>query len=267
MKKQDLEKAKIYDLKTKKQVADLPTKTTPRTARIETDPKTKMSSIKPGGKLESPDLWKPDVKKEEVLKMSRHGQWKVEKNINSMSGNDQNMLTMSEKEMRSEVGDNREHDVRVKKTDPPQMFDNLRMSEHIQKAEMCKISANGQWKLTKAKNPDKKADADLGEKVEELVEEHAEKNKAAEREEGHKLLGKKEGGEKEEEYIHGLPKSHPALGHYKGYTYRRTRPPVKQDNRWQWAVRSPEGKDFKVHLPSETAGFAKDLHEHLDKLK
>ena len=43
-----------------------------------------------------------------------------------------------------------------------------------------------------ATNPDKAADADLGEEIEKLVERHAQKNKRAERKEGHKLLGKNE---------------------------------------------------------------------------
>jgi len=39
-----------------------------------------------------------------------------------------------------------------------------------------------------SKNPDKKADAELGEKVEHLVENHMVENKAAEKQEGHKIM-------------------------------------------------------------------------------
>lgn len=44
--------------------------------------------------------------------------------------------------------------------------------------------------VNKAENPDKKADEELGEKVEHLVEEHMLDNEAAERKEGHKIMKK-----------------------------------------------------------------------------
>lgn len=45
-------------------------------------------------------------------------------------------------------------------------------------------------KEEKKKNPDEKQDADLGEKVEEIVEEHMLDNKDAEEKEGHKIMKK-----------------------------------------------------------------------------
>ena len=57
------------------------------------------------------------------------------------------------------------------------------------KKEKLVLHKNGQWSLTcKAENPDKDADAKLGEEVEHLVEEHMLENKEAEKKEGHKLL-------------------------------------------------------------------------------
>jgi hypothetical protein len=70
----------------------------------------------------------------------------------------------------------------------------------------------------------------------------------------------------EDTHIHGLPKDHPALGNYKGHTYRRVKPPTKTDNTWTWAVRSPEGNNSKVSLPASTAGHHEHLHAHIDKL-
>lgn len=131
--------------------------------------------------------------------------------------------------------------------------------KHISKEEALKIDHNGQWSMNKA-NPDKEEDADLGEEVEQLVERHAKKNKAAERKEGHELLGKTE-------YIHGLPSNHPALGRHAGHIYRRTRPPIKGDNTWQFTVRSPDGKDSKVHLPESTGGTHDAIRAHIDSMK
>jgi hypothetical protein len=54
------------------------------------------------------------------------------------------------------------------------------------KGELAKQKAA----LGKAENPDKEADAKLGEKVEKDVEQHFKENKAAEAKEGHKLMAK-----------------------------------------------------------------------------
>lgn len=63
--------------------------------------------------------------------------------------------------------------------------------EEDQGHELIKFSPNGQWSLVKAeKNPDKEADAKLGEDVEHLVEDHMIENADAEREEGHKIMAK-----------------------------------------------------------------------------
>lgn len=69
-----------------------------------------------------------------------------------------------------------------------------------------------------------------------------------------------------EDYIHGLPKGHPALGQHKGHTYRRTAPPTANSKTWSWAVRSPEGKDSKVDLHHDTAGSRESIHAHIDSL-
>lgn len=53
-----------------------------------------------------------------------------------------------------------------------------------------KIDGAIKAKMGKAENPDKDADAELGEKVEKDVEKHFEENKAAEKQEGHKLMAK-----------------------------------------------------------------------------
>jgi hypothetical protein len=67
----------------------------------------------------------------------------------------------------------------------------LAMSEE---KELIKFHPNGQWELKKVKkqNPDKEADAELGEQVEHLVEDHMIENADAEREEGHKIMFKEE---------------------------------------------------------------------------
>lgn len=71
---------------------------------------------------------------------------------------------------------------------------------------------------------------------------------------------------KTEDHIHGLPKGHPSLGEHKGHIYRRVAPPTPQSNHWSWAVRSPEGKDSKVHLPHDTAGSKESIHAHIDSM-
>jgi hypothetical protein len=69
-----------------------------------------------------------------------------------------------------------------------------------------------------------------------------------------------------EEYIHGLPKSHPALGEHKGHTYRRISPPTKENNHWNWAIRHPNGNNSEFHAPAESAGSRDAVHAHIDSL-
>jgi hypothetical protein len=56
-------------------------------------------------------------------------------------------------------------------------------------------------KMKKAKNPDEKEDAKLGEKIEQDVEQHMKRNKAAEKKEGHKIMKSEELSKKQ-----GVPK-------------------------------------------------------------
>ena len=282
MKKEELDKAKIYDFKSGKQVADLPSKVTPKVSVVTKDPTGKKPTDIFPGKLEhyrnidkQHVIPTKAVAKAEVLKTHANGQWNLEVKKNDTQNQNRSVsaLQMSEKEMRSEVGTNREQDIRVDKKKKnvdtlapkrvgapgtvrvPQIHDNTRASGDAMKAELCKFSSSGQWSLSKAEgfkhtdthaghdihvkeeggkfahqlhghgqglihgsnsgpifdskekavaaakvkinaniykaeNPDKKEDAELGEKIEALVEDHAEENKAAERKEGHKLLGK-----------------------------------------------------------------------------
>ena len=70
----------------------------------------------------------------------------------------------------------------------------------------------------------------------------------------------------ESEYVHGLPKGHPALHEYKEHSIRRGRPPVAGENNWEWHVKSPKGHTFKVKLPAHTGGSLESIHSHLDAM-
>ena len=78
--------------------------------------------------------------------------------------------------------------------------DETRLAEQVRPGSNPKEKAEGNNEpygkepknLGKAENPDKEADAKLGEKVEHDVEEHMLENKAAEEKEGHKIFDKSE---------------------------------------------------------------------------
>lgn len=63
-------------------------------------------------------------------------------------------------------------------------------------------------KSDEPKNPDEKADADLGEKVENDVEQHMQENKAAEEQESHKII--------ENDHVKGHIKLAKFMGHIEG---------------------------------------------------
>ena len=165
-------------------------------------------------------------KYKEMCKYSSGGQWSLGKNVNQSYDKSQNTVQMSEKEMRSEVGTNRQQDVRVDKKDEEQRDDNLGSSVPMGK-----------------KDPS------------------AEMPEAPQRADNIRADG---GAIKSDDgYVHGLPPGHPNLGHHEGYTYRRTRPPIKNDMTWQFAVRNPAGQDSHVHLPESTGGSHDAIRTHI----
>jgi len=95
-------------------------------------------------------------------------------------------------------------------------------------------------KMGKAENPDAKADADLGEKIEHLCEQHMLENRDAERKEGHKIV------KSEECWKCNMKKPAPSTG--QGDTLRR---PAK-DAEWQMDKAEREGG---VDVGSKKLGY------------
>jgi hypothetical protein len=80
---------------------------------------------------------------------------------------------------------------KLEKGDWKKIHDKLKREGYSEESAN-KIDGSIKAKLGKAENPDEKADAELGEKVENDVEEHFKENAEAEQEEGHGLMAKPE---------------------------------------------------------------------------
>ena len=97
--------------------------------------------------------------------------------MKQMSGKDRSGMGKTESWKKSE---------KLEKGDWKKIHDKLKREGYSEESAN-KIDGSIKAKLGKNENPDKEADAELGEKVEHDVEEHMQENAAAEREEGHSM--------------------------------------------------------------------------------
>ena len=95
-------------------------------------------------------------------------------------------MVKSQSGMHTVVYQSMEKSEKLEKGDWKKIHDKLKREGYSEESAN-KIDGSIKAKLGKNENPDKEADAELGEKVEHDVEEHMQENAAAEREEGHSM--------------------------------------------------------------------------------